>query len=168
AAAMSLEAALKQTTPGITDDARAALSRLQRPLTAYEVFRPSAEQQVPPESPIRPLQRADIGVTLIETLLVAGLVGALAAIAVPGYLAALEKARVTRAIVDIRTVQREIQAHWLTSGCYPATLADVGFGDTRDPWGSPYSYGVLDGAPGGGHGKGGADPGECAACSGAC
>jgi general secretion pathway protein G len=169
AAAMSLEAALKQPTPGITDDARAALSRLQRPLTAYEVFRPSAETPAPPESPIRPLPPADVGFTLIETLLVAGLIGALAAIAVPGYLAALEKARVTRAIGDIRAVQREILTHWLTSGCYPATLADVGFGSMRDPWGSPYSYGVLEGAPGGGgKGKGGGGGGTCAACSGAC
>jgi general secretion pathway protein G len=167
AAAMSLEAALEQPPSGIAADARAALSRLQRPLTAYQVFRPSAERPVPPASPIQPLQGADVGFTLIETLLVAGLIATLAAIAVPAYLAVLEKARVTRAIGDIRSVQGEIQAHWLTNGCYPATLADVGFGGMRDPWGSPYSYGVLEGAPGGGQGKGGA-AGACLACSGSC
>jgi general secretion pathway protein G len=169
AAAISLEAALEQPTPGIADDVRAALNRLQRPLTAYEVFRPSAETPAPPESPIRPLPPADVGFTLIEILLVVSLISVLAAIAVPGYLAVLEKARVIRAIGDIRTVQSEIQTHWLTSGCYPATLADVGYGTMRDPWGSPYAYGVLEGAPGGGgKGGGGGGAGTCAACSGAC
>jgi general secretion pathway protein G len=167
-AAMSLEAALEQPTPGGTDEVRAALNGLQRPLTAYEVFRPLAGTPAP-ESPIRPLPPADVGFTLIEMLLVASLISVLAVIAVPGYLAALERARVTRAIGDIRGIQSEIQTYWLASGCYPATLVDVGFGTKRDPWGSPYSYGVLEAAPGGGGmGKGGGGAGTCAACSGAC
>jgi general secretion pathway protein G len=170
AAAVRLEAALTHPEPGATDDARAALSQLRRSLTAYEADQPSAETPAAHEPPMRPLPPADVGFTLIETLLVASLISVLAAVAVPGYLAALEKARVTRAIGDIRSVQSEIQSHGIVNGCYPATLADVGFATLLDPWGSPYEYGVLEGAPGGGKGKGkgGDGGGACLACSGAC
>jgi general secretion pathway protein G len=112
---------------------------------------------------------ADAGFTLIEILLVTGVVGLLAAIAIPGYEAALDKARVTRAVGDIRSIQSELQSHGFANGCYPATLADIGYASLRDPWGSPYVYGVLEGAPGGGRrGRGGGGGATCAACRGSC
>lgn len=161
--AASIDIALQRLAPGIADDARAAAAQLQRALTTYEVDRPNAQSTAAAESPARPVASADPGFTLIETLLVATLISVVAAIAVPGYQAALEKARVTRAIGDIRSVQNQIQSHGFVSGCYPDTLAAIGFGALRDPWGSPYEYGVLAGAPGGGRGGS-----TCAACRGSC
>ena len=163
--ATSAGAALDRMPSAAASGVRAALSRLQASLKCFEVDRPS-ETPTLSESPFP----TDAGFTLIEVLLVTSVIGLLAAIAVPGYEAALEKARVTRAIGDIRALQSELQSHGVANGCYPATLAAIGYGSMRDPWGSAYVYGVLEGAPGGGKGKGGGGGGggACAACSGAC
>lgn len=157
--ATALEAAMRQSPPAPAVDVCAALDRLQHCLRVYEVNGPPTTAPAPPGLPIPLIPPADAGFTLIEILLVVTLVGVLAGIAVPGYQAALEKARVTRAIGDIRTVQNEVQSHGLTNGCFPDTLADIGYAAMRDPWGSAYSYAVLDASPGGG---------ACAACGGAC
>jgi len=103
------------------------------------------------------------GMTLIEMLIVLAALGTLAAIAVPQYFMALEKARVTRAIGDIRALDRELQVHKLTAGTLPATLADLRPDIVFDPWGRPYVYlplvamaGGGPPGPGGGGGGGGA------------
>jgi general secretion pathway protein G len=92
----------------------------------------------------------DAGFTLIEVLMVAALVGTLAAIAVPNYLRALEKARGTRAIGDIKNISVTISVYQLQTGSYPDTLAEVGFDKLLDPWGRPYRYLKLDGLKGNG------------------
>lgn len=85
------------------------------------------------------------GFTLLEILIVVALVGTLAAIAVPRYVKALERARVTRAIGDIKNISVTITLRHLQTGQLPNALADVGFGALRDPWGRPYVYLKLDG-----------------------
>jgi general secretion pathway protein G len=165
-AAASLEAALQRLPADTTAPACAALARLRQSLAAYEVDQPPAGRALLPESRGHHDPPTQDGYTLVEILMVAAVMSLVAAIAVPGYEAALEKARVVRAIGDIRAVQSEIQAHGSANGCYPATLAEIGYGSMRDPWGSAYVYGALEGSPGGGR-KGGGKP-SCAACSGAC
>lgn len=167
-AVSAADTALRQLPPGVGADIHLAIGQLRQSLQAYEVERSPAER--PADSPIRrSVAPADAGFTLIEILLVTGVVGLLAAIAIPGYEAALDKARVTRAVGDIRSIQSELQSHGFANGCYPATLADIGYASLRDPWGSPYVYGVLEGAPGGGgRGRGGGGGATCAACRGSC
>jgi general secretion pathway protein G len=168
--AARLHELLGQLPLSAAEEARLELVRLRQALDVYEIHAPHVGQPPSMTSPETCGSPTHGGYTLIEILLVVTMVGLISAIAVPGYEAALEKARVVRAIGDIRTVQNELQAHQLVNGCYPGTLDEIGYGSMRDPWGSAYVYGPLEGAPAGG-GKGGGGKGgkpKCGACSGAC
>lgn len=56
------------------------------------------------------------GFTLIEVLAVLAILATLAALAVPMYFEALDKAKVAKAIADIRTLSSEIGTHQLFNG----------------------------------------------------
>jgi general secretion pathway protein G len=144
---------------------------------------PPLASDVSSEAPSPDLEgraRAKAGFTLVEVMLVVAVVGILAAMALPAYSTILEVARVTRAIGDIRGVDREVQAHRALNGCLPSSLTDMGYGHLMDPWGSPYVYQVLEIGPSGGGGGGGGGGGKggkggggggaaaCAACNGGC
>ena len=78
--------------------------------------------------------------SVIELLLVIALIATLAAIAVPSYFAALEQARITRAVADIHNIELEIKVFTLTQGRQPVDLSEVGADIFIDPWGHPYVY----------------------------
>ena len=80
------------------------------------------------------------GFTLLELLLVVALLGTLSALAVPLYFGYLEKSKVARAIVEIRSFGRIIDLYKLDTGALPDTLAQAGAGMPTDLWGSPYEY----------------------------
>jgi general secretion pathway protein G len=88
------------------------------------------------------LRRRRLGFTLIELMIVLAIVGVLASIATVKYLAYIEKVRVTRAILDIKGMQTEIDGHMFEGGPPPASLATVGLA-RNDPWGFPYQYLAL-------------------------
>jgi general secretion pathway protein G len=56
------------------------------------------------------------------------------------YETALQKARVAKAIGDIRAISNEIGSHQLFNKNLPLSLADVGMGNLLDPYGNPYEY----------------------------
>lgn len=80
------------------------------------------------------------GFTLIEVLAVLAILATLAALAVPMYFEALDKAKVAKAIADIRTLSSEIGTYQLFNGSAPLSLADVGRANFEDPYGNPYEY----------------------------
>jgi len=80
------------------------------------------------------------GFTILELLTVIAIVGALSAIAIPAYTNYIEKAKETRAIVDILTLEKDIEAYEIINGTLPDSLDDVGRGGFEDPWGNPYQY----------------------------
>ena len=80
------------------------------------------------------------GFTLVELLVTVAVILTLCAIAIPNMMAAVDRAKVARAVGDIRTIGSQVQAFQLTSGTYPNTLDEVGYGAHRDPWGTPYQY----------------------------
>lgn len=73
-------------------------------------------------------------------LVVVAMVTTLAAIAFPMYTDYLEKARVARAIAEIRTIDKAVDIYGMTAGVLPESLADVGWDNVLDPWGNPYEY----------------------------
>ena len=83
------------------------------------------------------------GFTLIELLAVLAILGTLAAMAVPMYFKALDKAKVATAIADIRTLSNEIGTYQLFNGSPPLSLADVGRANFEDHYGNPYEYLVI-------------------------
>jgi general secretion pathway protein G len=80
--------------------------------------------------------------TLVELVVTVAIVATLAAIAVPVTKDYLYKAQVTRAIAEIRTMEKEIAAFMTAHGddTYPNSLADIQRADLLDPWGKPYQY----------------------------
>lgn len=102
--------------------------------------------------------RQATGFTLVELMTVVAIIGLLAGLAIPNYLEYVEKARVVRAIVEIRSIATAIDAFYVTSDRYPTSLAEVGAATMIDPWGNPYEYfNIVAWASGGnGNGNGGA------------
>jgi general secretion pathway protein G len=107
-------------------------------------------------------RRTDAGFSVVELLIVMSIVSSLAALGVPAYQSALDRARVTRAVGDVSAVAKEITMFHLNRGCYPGSLADIGRSALVDPWQHTYVYQVPQGPGSGRHG------GSCQACQGAC
>ena len=71
------------------------------------------------------------GFTLIEILVVVLIVGILAAIALPQYQRAVEKARAVEARELLDTVYKAEQMFFLTNGSYASSFSDL---DVDIPW----------------------------------
>ena len=79
------------------------------------------------------LFRANDGLTIVELLVVLVIISILSSLSVVAYTDALEEARVTRAIVEIRQIEKELMHHE-TEGSLPDSPSDIGLGGLRDPW----------------------------------
>jgi general secretion pathway protein G len=82
--------------------------------------------------------------TLIELMVVVSIVAILASTTGSKYLEYVEKARVARAIAELRGIARELDA-FATEGDLPENLADVGVTGAVDPWGFAYHYLLIAG-----------------------
>ncbi|MFO0774683.1 MAG: pilin [Nitrospiraceae bacterium] len=109
-----------------------------------------------------PTRQPQGGFTLVELMTVVAIIGVLAGLAIPNYLEYIEKARVVRAIAEIRGMAKLIDSFAATSDRYPSDLAEVGASAALDPWGKPYQYFNIaawaagqNGGGGNGNGSGG-------------
>ncbi|MGH7397089.1 MAG: prepilin-type N-terminal cleavage/methylation domain-containing protein [Candidatus Rokuibacteriota bacterium] len=84
--------------------------------------------------------RQSRGLTLVELMIVLAIIGTLASIATPLYVDVQERARVGRAIAEIRILDSEIAAFEGVNGRLPDSLAEMGRGGLEDPWGNPYEF----------------------------
>jgi len=80
------------------------------------------------------------GFTLVELLIVIAILGTLSGIAIPLYNYQIEKARIIRAIAEIRILEKEITLYEIDSGDLPDKLKDIGRKGFLDPWGKKYKY----------------------------
>ncbi len=96
--------------------------------------------------------RAAAGFTLVELISVIAIIAILAALAIPAYSSYISKARVVRAIAEIRVLEQAITLYDSDNNHFPGTLGEIGYASLVDPWGHPYQY--LDIADGGVKGKG--------------
>ena len=80
------------------------------------------------------------GFTLVELLIVVAVFLTICAIAIPNLMAAMDQARIARAVSEIHTLEDEITLYLTINGTLPDDLSQVGFGTYNDPWGNPYQY----------------------------
>ena len=80
------------------------------------------------------------GFSLIEVLIVLGILSILSTLAIPKLFSALYAVKLARAVADINALNKDITQYNLQKGAYPATLADIGRSTMNDPWGNPYQY----------------------------
>jgi len=80
------------------------------------------------------------GFTVVELLIVVAVLLTISAIAIPNLMAALDEARIARAVGDIRTLEDEIALYDTINGKLPDDLSQVGYGNYLDPWHNPYQY----------------------------
>lgn len=77
---------------------------------------------------------------MIELSIVTVIIGLLMAMALPQAASYIENARNARAMVDVRSLEKEIGSYLAFAGEYPESLADIGREDFLDPWEHPYEY----------------------------
>ena len=78
------------------------------------------------------------GFGLIELLIVVGILGSLAGIAIPVYSYYVDKANISKAIAEIRIMEKEILVYRENHETLPNDLTEIGRGNLKDPWGNPY------------------------------
>jgi general secretion pathway protein G len=86
------------------------------------------------------------GFTLFEIVIAMIIVGALAAIAIPSYRDYVEKARISKAKMEIAAIAASLKRHWDDNRQYPASLNVLG-PLPNDPWNNPYQYLAIDIVP---------------------
>ena len=81
------------------------------------------------------------GFTLVDLMITIMIAGLLAAVAVPAYSGAVQRARVAAAISDMGQIQLELDKFCLRNdNVLPPGLAAVGMDTLTDSWGNPYQY----------------------------
>lgn len=85
---------------------------------------------------LNPTQRS--GFTLIELLIVVAIIAILAAIAVPNFLEAQTRAKVSRSKADMRTLALGLESYRIDNNDYPINQHSY----SHLPWGSPIPYGL--------------------------
>lgn len=83
------------------------------------------------------LQRA---FTLIELIVAMAIIGVLAVVAVPIYSDYMDRVRVVQAVSDIGAIATSLITYQISTGKFPASLAEVGAQNYLDPWKNPYQY----------------------------
>ena len=98
------------------------------------------------------------GFTLIELVIAVLIVLTLTGIAIPLASDYIHRAKVVRAIAEIRMVEKEILFFETEKGYYPGgkkpiitfmlqSMQEIGRDDFKDPWGTPYQYRNLAQGP---------------------
>ena len=87
------------------------------------------------------------GFTLIELLIVVAIIGILAGIAIPNFLGARTKAKVSRAFADMRTIGNAIEAYAVDYGEYPSPNSNNEGAEAYVPTGALTTTGLITNVP---------------------
>ena len=86
-----------------------------------------------------------LGFTLLELMMVIGLIGVLLGIALPRYADYRDRMKVADAVRDIGVIAAKLSMYALDNKDFPDGLAQIGW-TQPDPWGNPYQYLSMAGA----------------------
>jgi general secretion pathway protein G len=87
------------------------------------------------------------GFTLVELAIAVAILGVLGALTLNQYLTYIDRVRVVRAVVELKDISSHLDPIVFEGGTLPNALADIGLGSRLDPWGRPYEYLRIKGAP---------------------
>ena len=93
------------------------------------------------------IRRQSKAFTIIELMIGVAILGVSAAIAIPIYTEYKVKLNNAIAVTDIVNIQVAVESYYQAKDIFPNSLTDVNMGLLLDPWGAPYVYLNLDGAP---------------------
>lgn len=82
----------------------------------------------------------ELGLTLIELLIVIALLGIIAAIVVPAVYQQLERIKVRRAIADLVLIEFAVERYEDENDSLPESFDDLAQAPRIDPWGRAYVY----------------------------
>jgi general secretion pathway protein G len=85
-------------------------------------------------------RRADRGLTLVELMLVTTLVAVLSMLSVNAWGGWRDRVRTKVAVDEITAMSVVIDQTHTDTGALPGSLADIGRGGMKDPWGNDYVY----------------------------
>jgi general secretion pathway protein G len=85
--------------------------------------------------------------TMIEVMIAIAILSVVAVIAVPIYTQYKVKLDTAIAVKDIVNIQVAVGSYYQAKDIFPNSLTDVSMDLLLDPWGAPYVYLNLDGAP---------------------
>lgn len=80
------------------------------------------------------------GFTLVELVVVTGIIGVLATLAIPTYNNFIDRAKIARAKSEVRMLETEINAYRYDINAFPVDLAAIHRDGLIDPWGRGYVY----------------------------
>jgi prepilin-type N-terminal cleavage/methylation domain-containing protein len=80
------------------------------------------------------------GFTLVELVVVMGVLAILTLMGTGAYSHFINRAKNTRAIAEIRLLEKEILEFWQTNDRLPDSLAELDHAVILDPWKTPYQY----------------------------
>jgi general secretion pathway protein G len=87
------------------------------------------------------------GFTLVELAIALAILGVLGALSLNQYLSYIERVRVARAVIELKDITAQLDPIAFEGGTLPTTLAAIGLGGRKDPWGRPYVYLRIQGNP---------------------
>lgn len=87
------------------------------------------------------------GLTLIELMIIIAILATLTALATPIFSAYTTRARIAKAVDEMRLIEREIMVFEAEYGRLPSDLAEINMHTLKDPWGNSFQYTNFESAP---------------------
>ena len=81
-----------------------------------------------------------VGFSLVEVIITVLVIGVVSVYAVPAFLQELERAKIDKAILDIKLIESQLKRYFDLHDAYPVSLDDLDTPPPFDPWGRSYQY----------------------------